>query len=499
MGGLSRGTRLAALLAIVAFVAHAALFLGALLDDSYIAFRYARHLAAGQGLVFNPGERVEGFTSLSWVLISALCSRAGLPPERMVPLLGLVAGTGLVVVVLRAAPRLTVSEGVTDERAGRTGVLAALLVALTPGVAFYAVSGLEHTFFALLLTCAALALVERRLVAWALWTCAAFFTRPEAALLGPLGLVLLSRDAWRAGSLATLPWRRAAARAALVLVLGLAPYLALKQLFFGSILPNTLRAKEPEAYWAAHYTLMGVLPSLPFAGFLLCALLRRTLGQKRGELALIWLAFVLSCLCVGPDWMPVFRFFVPQLACLALAVSPELTRELRGAALNPRRAILPLIALAVFLTPNLLKSAGLVRSTRLWEARDEATRVLARSLVERGVHDIATINIGLLGYEAEHVTFTDLGGLVDREIGSAPGGHLQKHPSDAHLLARNPDVYLLTSEQPPRIANGRGEYVPDSEVERYVFSRPWFMERYGYGGTVKINDVQYYSLFFRKP
>src|SRR5690349_13096546 len=35
----------------------------ALDDDQMIAMRYARNLAGGQGLVWNPGERVEGYTS----------------------------------------------------------------------------------------------------------------------------------------------------------------------------------------------------------------------------------------------------------------------------------------------------------------------------------------------------------------------------------------------------------------------------------------------------
>src|SRR3989442_1472314 len=43
-------------------------FLG---DDSFISFRYARHLAAGRGLVWNPGERVEGYTNFLWVILMA--------------------------------------------------------------------------------------------------------------------------------------------------------------------------------------------------------------------------------------------------------------------------------------------------------------------------------------------------------------------------------------------------------------------------------------------
>lgn len=41
------------------------------LDDAFIPFRYARNLAEGYGLVYNPGEFVEGFTNLLWTLLVA--------------------------------------------------------------------------------------------------------------------------------------------------------------------------------------------------------------------------------------------------------------------------------------------------------------------------------------------------------------------------------------------------------------------------------------------
>ena len=40
-------------------------------DDTFISLRYAANLLAGHGLVFNPGERVEGFTSPLWTLLLA--------------------------------------------------------------------------------------------------------------------------------------------------------------------------------------------------------------------------------------------------------------------------------------------------------------------------------------------------------------------------------------------------------------------------------------------
>jgi len=37
-------------------------------DDAYISYRYARNLADGHGLVFNPGEKVEGYSNLLYIL-----------------------------------------------------------------------------------------------------------------------------------------------------------------------------------------------------------------------------------------------------------------------------------------------------------------------------------------------------------------------------------------------------------------------------------------------
>jgi hypothetical protein len=39
-------------------------------DDAYISYRYARNLAEGNGLVFNPEERVEGYSNFLYVLLS---------------------------------------------------------------------------------------------------------------------------------------------------------------------------------------------------------------------------------------------------------------------------------------------------------------------------------------------------------------------------------------------------------------------------------------------
>jgi hypothetical protein len=54
-----------------------------LFDDAMVAMRYARNLATGNGLVWNPGEApVEGFTNPLWTLYMAACHLLPLPASK---------------------------------------------------------------------------------------------------------------------------------------------------------------------------------------------------------------------------------------------------------------------------------------------------------------------------------------------------------------------------------------------------------------------------------
>ncbi len=54
-----------------------------LFDDAMISMRYAKNLAAGHGPVWNPGERVEGFTNPLWVAWMAVFHLLPIPAAKM--------------------------------------------------------------------------------------------------------------------------------------------------------------------------------------------------------------------------------------------------------------------------------------------------------------------------------------------------------------------------------------------------------------------------------
>ena len=84
-------------------ITHAFMFLGIVMDDAYISFRYARNLVEHSQLVFNLGERVEGYTNFLWTLLAALPHLFDASPLRWMPLIGLCCLAGLLILVVRCS------------------------------------------------------------------------------------------------------------------------------------------------------------------------------------------------------------------------------------------------------------------------------------------------------------------------------------------------------------------------------------------------------------
>ena len=148
------------LLAVAAFLWTALRSWGYLIDDTFITLRFARNLVEGHGLVFNPGERVEGYTSLTLVLISAL-----LLELRIDPVLGLCVLSGAM-----AAWALLLTARLERELVGADPArpaLSALLLLAASAFAYWSLRAMETLLFtALLLAAISLSLREARTRRW---------------------------------------------------------------------------------------------------------------------------------------------------------------------------------------------------------------------------------------------------------------------------------------------------------------------------------------------
>ena len=61
------------------------------LDDPYIGYRYAANLVEGKGLVFNPGDPIEGYTAYLWIMFAYFGMLAKIPPLAFLQAISVVA------------------------------------------------------------------------------------------------------------------------------------------------------------------------------------------------------------------------------------------------------------------------------------------------------------------------------------------------------------------------------------------------------------------------
>ncbi len=202
------------------------------IDDAYITFRYARNLLAGEGFVYNPGERVQGTTTpLYTFLLTGLAAVTGGAQADFPSLaLGINAlADGLTCLLLyQIGRRLNLK---------RAGIAAALVWVVAPFSVTFAIGGLETSLYVLFLTGAFYFYLANRRTLVALLAAAALLTRLDALLLlAPLGLDWLYHG-WRD------PGARVRVKDVLAFAIPVALWFGFAWLYFGSPLPHSMLAK----------------------------------------------------------------------------------------------------------------------------------------------------------------------------------------------------------------------------------------------------------------
>lgn len=291
-------------------------------DDAYIVLRYAEHLARGQGLVWNVGERVEGYSSFLHTVLMATPYLLNVEPVPVAHALGLACFVGSLLATFATA-RWTFGSR-------RPGFLALALLGTNYTFSTFATGGLETSLHVFLI-CVGMWLVargqaigwpSRQLLLLSVVTGSLMLTRPDSAV--PCAL-LIGVALWRLRSTSSLRWRSVAALTApAVAMVGV--WLAWKVQYYGDLLPNTYYVKvaSPTSFYdGARYLYLfslsyGLFP-LALLAVPLAPRLRRdprdALSVSIG-LVILWCAYILR---IGGDFME-FRFLVPILPSLMLLI-----------------------------------------------------------------------------------------------------------------------------------------------------------------------------------
>lgn len=424
-------------------------------DDAYISLRYVRHLLEGEGLTWNAGERVEGYTNFLFIILTAALAKLGF---------NFVTATKIINLAAYGAMLWVLAAYVKRRRPEQTPIASALafhLVAASLPILFWCMQGLESVLFACFVLCAVIstfAVIERRHGYYSalsgLLLALAFMTRPDGLVFaGGISIFLLF-----------LSWRRELPLRELFIMTGtlaimIVPYMIWRHAYFGDWLPNTYYAKTygipPLVKWrfGLQYALLFLcmpplllLYAVAIWGGLYVkhrSLMERSI-QLLGWLVLLFVAYVIE---VGGDSKNSFRFFVPLIPLLALLIYHGMLHFLTAGKQKLVRDIW--ISLLCFSVLQL----GLVEDWPYPLGALSGLAVAPYVNTHWPKHSVIALDtVGALPYVADDYRYIDMLGLTDKHIGQeklhalrAPGqsasGHLKG--DGKYVLSRQPDYILF--------------------------------------------------------
>lgn len=422
---------------------HAASFIGyGPCDDDFITYRYARNLVEGQGLVFNLGERVEGFSVPGWMLLVALALRCGIDPALFSVVTAILASGVAAFCVARVWQRAHPEDRFAAP---------AWLVAASPALAWHAIVGLGTVLLAALLA------------AWLdAWDRAVRRERTAIAAAVLLGLACLVRNEAVLFALPflALEWRRGKLAPALVSLAPLAAWQAFRVLYFGRWTPVTWSVKKLAFADDVRLGLAYLAESNYSTGITIAALFAVLVIARRSEriaatlvaAAVGLLAHVAYVIYVGGDFFPLARFYVPVLPLAALILC-------EGVALLVTRRVIAgaLFALAIAWLHVRIDFDQLSLRPKVERAELKGTHdvseprwaAMGRTIARRVPPStkVALAPIGAFGYQSR-LYIVDMLGLTNTAILEAPPdpgitikGH-QRYDAD-WVLAQRPEMIVI--------------------------------------------------------
>ena len=291
-----------------------------LCDDAFITFRYATNLVSSDGPVFNPGERVEGYTNFLWMIIMAAVIKLGMAPEVCSRIISILMAAGLIALFICSN---------ASRYEGKLAVyLFPAFLSFSAPFFIWSTGGLETAAFAFFVFTGILSLRtagqkndKRYSLVSSLLFVAAALSRPEGVMfitLAVLYFVILTvkrRISFQTTIIFIVP---------LLLLYGL--YFCWRWNYYGMLLPNTYYIKDPGLHllgYGLRYYLQFIINSslwLPLAlvSYRLIWAKGKVIGDFEKFLLVVIICYSLYVIYTGGDFMAGSRFLMPLVPILYL-------------------------------------------------------------------------------------------------------------------------------------------------------------------------------------
>jgi hypothetical protein len=460
---------LAVIFSVFALAAYSLYIQPWMLDDAFISFRYAENLAAGNGLVYNVGERVEGYTCFLWIILLAVGKWAGADIVAFSKVLGIIFAVGSLILLANA-------HRFIKEIDYKVSAIAVFMLGSTGVFLPWAVSGMEvmlFTFLILLANLYYIYIIDTGEI-------------EKFSLLGLLcGLTTLARPEGLivfAAIIVHYLFYKGKGRPAIYFIgfflAVFLPYFVWRYSYYGFLLPNTFYAKvgltHNQIIRGLKYIFRFLVPAL----MILLPLIDppSLFGWFRKYRGLYILPILIGgftsyIIAVGGDSMPALRFFTPVIPIICLMSSMSL--------ISMRNTAATIFIVCCVILYNFAVLGTYYYITRQIEIDQvvEHGREVGLWMRDNVSSDavLATNTAGSIPFYSK-LTIIDMLGLNDLHIahrhipkmGSGPPGH--EKSDGAYVLSRRPD-YI-------QFATSRGSIKPVFPGDFELYEIPEFSDDY---------------------
>jgi len=364
------------------------------IDDAPITYRYAENIAAGNGFVYNIGERILGTSTPLYTLILATLRCLGISIPLASNVLNFLASVAVVAVTMALVRQLGASFW--------TALLAGAILLVQGAFLRYSMAGMETPVYTLLIVSSLLAFAEERTMCSAVLAALASLMRLDG--LGVVVAILLS---------CLIQQRHLPLREMAVIALILSPWVFFASIYFGSPIPLSMLAKQQHLqaaqasrFWLWEHLfirpLRGHMYLLPFMVFGVAWSFHKRSEFPKWLALMSWLGvYLIEYTLVGIvfyEWylMPVY----PALACFAaigfIAILTVMNKNGRWTPLM--RVSVAILVLTALIFPYVRHAYRHTAGYKEYLLSLEGSRVLAGTWLREHTSPESKIKTGAIGH-----------------------------------------------------------------------------------------------------
>jgi arabinofuranosyltransferase len=292
-------------------------------DDAYISFRYGKNMMNGYGLVYNPGEYMEGYTNFLWTMVTAPFTKIkNVDISIFTLILGLLISLFNIYFITVISRSFFEKESLSKYKF--LLLLPVIFFVLDDSVAFWAIGGMEfpmYTMFVLGVVYNYFRINEDRgtEIKMSIFLMLCTLTRPEGNMIAVITLFHFFVFRRSINN-----YSRKFIKVIVLYFLFVVVYYGFKYLYYDHFIPNTFYAKGVTDlsmnFWLGFkYLALCMGTRLYVFIFILFIPFKKAIRNfKQSYLLLFSGIYITYLFAVGGDWMIANRFFVPILPALFL-------------------------------------------------------------------------------------------------------------------------------------------------------------------------------------